>query len=312
MRVKQVLNNSVVLGVDPNGTEVILLGPGLGYRTSPGDEVDQGAVQRTFVPDGIGSLERLAAMVEEISIDAVAASEEVMRAGRERLGPHVTARVLIPLADHIGFALRRVREGSAVEYPLRSELSYLYPAELEFGREALDIVERRTGVRLPASEAVPIAMHFVNAQYGSDDMREYVRMTEALQQILTIIDEEYGIRFDDASVEVARFITHLRFLFVRARQKPETPGSDGPAGAGAATATAGAAGGAAAVGTVAAGGEADMLLAAVRASKPRQYASAVRIGALLEELFSWSVDQDELLYLSLHVARLTGGAPAAG
>lgn len=290
MRVKQVLNNSVVLGVDDAGTEVILLGPGLGFRATPGAEVDAAAVQRTFVPDGIGSLERLAAMVEEISIDAVAASEEVMRAGRERLGPHVTARVLIPLADHIGFALRRVADGAAMEYPLRSELSYLYPAELAFGREALDIVERRTGVRLPASEAVPIAMHFVNAQYGSDDMREYVRMTEALQRILGIIDDEYGVRFDEASVEVARFITHLRFLFVRARQAQKAPvpvpGSTEPGAP-----------------------DPDALLEAVRLTKPRQYASAVRIGALLEELFAWEVDQDELLYLSLHVARLTGAAP---
>jgi beta-glucoside operon transcriptional antiterminator len=287
MRVKQVLNNSVVLGVDDSGTEVILLGPGLGFRTSPGDDVDPTGVQRTFVPDGIGSLERLAAMVEEISIDAVAASEEVMRAGRERLGQHVTARVLIPLADHIGFALRRVREGMAVDYPLRSELAYLYPAELAFGREALDIVERRTGVRLPASESVPIAMHFVNAQFGSDDMREYVRMTDALQQILQIIDDEYGIRFDEGSVEVARFITHLRFLFVRARQAEKVPVP--------------------VPGTEAA--DADALLDAVRTTKPRQYASASRIGALLEELFAWQVDQEELLYLSLHVARLTTAAP---
>ncbi len=292
MRVKQVLNNSVVLGTDDSGTEVILLGPGLGFRTTPGDLVDPAAVQRTFVPDGIGSLERLAAMVEEISIDAVAASEEVMRTGRERLGPHVTARVLIPLADHIGFALRRVHEGLAVEYPLRSELSYLYPAELEFGREALDIVERRTGVRLPASEAVPIAMHFVNAQFGSDDMREYVRMTDALQRILAIIDEEHGIRFDDGSVEIARFVTHLRFLFVRARQHPKPP-APVPG-----------------VPVTARGDDTGEVLAAVRESKPRQYASAVRIGALLEELFGWSVDEDELLYLTLHVARLTGPATA--
>ncbi|HEY0216262.1 MAG TPA: PRD domain-containing protein, partial [Cellulomonas sp.] len=188
-----------------------------------------------------------------------------------------------------------------VEYPLRSELSYLYPAELDFGREALDIVERRTGVRLPASEAVPIAMHFVNAQFGSDDMREYVRMTEALQRILAIIAEEYGIRYDEGSVEVARFVTHLRFLFVRARQKPTTP-VPVPASVAAAAATDATAGPS---GTSGAGPDPDVLLEAVRTSKPRQYASAIRIAALLEELFDWSVDQDELLYLSLHVSRLT-------
>jgi len=51
------------------------------------------------------------------------------------------------------------------------------------------------------------------------------------------------------------------------------------------------------------------VLAAVRASKPRQFASAVRIGALLQELFDWAVDADELLYLTLHVTRLTAAGP---
>jgi beta-glucoside operon transcriptional antiterminator len=54
-------------------------------------------------------------LLEEVSIDDAAAAEKVMRAGRDRLGRHVTARILIPLADHLGFALRRAHEGLAIE-----------------------------------------------------------------------------------------------------------------------------------------------------------------------------------------------------
>ncbi|MEU6539010.1 PRD domain-containing protein [Streptomyces sp. NPDC047000] len=281
MRVKQVLNNSVVLGIDDSGIEVVLLGPGIGFRAAVGDRIDPSTVQRTFVPEGIGSVERLAAMVEEISIDAVTAAEEVVRLGRERLGRHVTYRVLIPLADHLGVALQRARQGAAIEYPLRSELSYLYPAELEFARQAVELLRQRTGVDLPAGEAVPIAMHFVNAQFGSDDMRDYLRITEALQQILGIIEEEYGLRFDHQSIDVARFVTHLRFLFVRNRRDPVAlPEEDATR-------------------------DPDTLLDTIRSARPRQYASAVRIARLLEGLFGWTVDSDEILYLCLHVARLT-------
>lgn len=288
MRVKQVLNNSVVLGVDDAGVEVILLGPGIGFRSKPGDAVDPTAAQRTFIPEGIGSIERLAAMVEEISIDAVAAAEEVMRAGRDRLGKHVTARILIPLADHLGFALKRAQDGLAIEYPLRSEVSYLYPAELEFGRDALAIIEKRTGVRLPVVEAVPIAMHFVNAQFGSEDMRDYSRLTDALQRILRIVEDEYGVGFDEESLDVARFVTHLRFLIVRNREKERIPAAHRSLG------------------------DSNDLLETIRTTRPRQYASAQRIGALLEAIYSWPVDDDELLYLSLHVARLTSGLTTPG
>lgn len=88
--------------------------------------------------------------------------------------------------------------------------------------------------------------------------------------------------FDEDSVDVARFITHLRFLFVRSRQRADGVSS-----------------------STVYGTDTNALLATLRATKLLQYASAARIAALLEELFSWSVDEDEMLYLSLHVARLT-------
>ncbi len=289
MRVRKVFNNSVVLGVDDHGTELVLLGRGVGFHASPGDVVDETLVERTFVPEGAESVERLAAMVDEIPLEDITVSEEVVRAGREALGPHVTHRVLIPLADHISFALRRARDGAAIEYPLRSEVAYLYPAELAFGREALRIIERRMGVRLPEVEAVPIALHFVNAQFGSEDTSGTLAMTEVLHDILRIIRDEHGIELDEQSVDVARFVTHLRFLFVRSRQEqlaittPPTVRHPGPA-------------------------DSDALLEAVRSAKPREYASAGRVAALLSERFDWEVNEQELLYLSLHVSRLTAAA----
>lgn len=289
MRVRKVFNNSVVLGVDDHGTELVLLGRGVGFHASPGDVVDESLVERTFVPEGAESVERLAAMVDEIPLEDITVSEEIVRAGREVLGPHVTHRVLIPLADHISFALRRARDGAAIEYPLRSEVAYLYPAELAFGREALRIIERRIGVRLPEVEAVPIALHFVNAQFGGEDTSGTLVMTEVLQDILGIIRDEHGVELDEQSVDVARFVTHLRFLFVRSRQQQlaAEAGTQPPAVRHPAPA------------------DSDALLVAVRSAKPREYASAVRVGALLSERFDWEVTEQELLYLSLHVSRLT-------
>ncbi|HEY0189201.1 MAG TPA: PRD domain-containing protein [Cellulomonas sp.] len=294
VRIRRVLNNSVVMGVDDNGVEVIMLGAGIGFRYSRHDVVDPAHVDRTFLPESIGSTERLAAMVEEISIEAIAAAEEVMQAGRVALGEHITARIFIPLADHIGFALERAASGMAMTYPLRTEVALLYPAELEVGSAALPIIERRTGVRLPAVEAVPIAMHFVNAQLGSDDMHDYTRMTQALAQILEIVREEHGTGISEDSVAVARFVTHLRFLFARGRQRLEVPdpGREGPDPAR----------------VVDEAGPSAELLATMRARAPREHASALRIGALLERSFGWVIGDDELLYLSLHVARLTAAA----
>ena len=43
---------------------------------------------------------------------------------------------------------------------------------------------------------------------------------------------------------------------------------------------------------------------ALRAARPREYASAGRIGELLRARFGWEITNDEILYLALHVSRL--------
>ena len=105
-----------------------------------------------------------------------------------------------------------------------------------------------------------------------------MRMTEVLTRALAIIRDDHRIEIDEDSVTVARFVTHLRYLFLRESQGAQLPGI------------------------------AIELHHAVQAAQPREYGCALRIAALLDEHFDWQVNDVELLYLSLHVARLTAGA----
>lgn len=275
MRVAKVFNNNVVLGLDEDDAETVVLGRGIGFQVRPGDEIDPERIETTFRPSAETTAERLAAFVDEIPLADIEVTEEIVRAAREALGPHVTRHLLVPLADHISFALWRAAEGVSIEYPLSWEVGSLYPAEVAVGRTALDIIELRRGVRLPDLEAVPLALHLVNAQFGTRDIGATVRMTEVLSETLSIIRSEHETEIDEDSVGVARFVTHLRYLFARERAggAPRPSGSE--------------------------------LSDAVRAARPREYASALRIAALLDERFGWQVDDDEVLYLCLHVSRLT-------
>lgn len=280
MRVRKVFNNNVVLAADERDAELVLFGRGLGFKATPGSVVDPRRVERRFSPSGSASADRIAAMVDEIPADDIALAERLVDLARNRLGQRISDHVLLPLADHLSFALRRAARGVAeIEYPLRWEVQYLYPAEVAAARDMLDLVATDRGVRLPEVETVPLALHLVNAQFDAD-MTATAQMTTDLHRILDIIREEYGVRIDETSMEVARFVTHLRYLFLReqqGRRLTETPAE---------------------------------LHAALRSARPREYTSAGRIGTLLAEQYGWTVSTDEILYLALHVSRLVDAASA--
>ncbi|MEU0026884.1 PRD domain-containing protein [Streptomyces sp. NPDC006335] len=274
MLVKKIFNNNVVLGIDEHGAETVFLGRGLGFQVKPGDVVHTDRIERRFVAQAMPA-ERLAALAAEIPLDVIEVMEEVVATARGRLGEKLSEHILLPLADHVHVALARARTGAVIEYPLKWEIENLYPAETEMGTAALGIIERRLGVRLDATEALPLALHFVNAQIGSGDIAATVQMTQWLRIALDTIAEDLGAVIDQRSLDAARFVTHLRYLFLRARDGKQAPD----------------------VG--------DRIGEAVRSTRPLEYACAERLARRMEELFDWQVGREEILYLALHVSRLT-------
>lgn len=276
MRVTKVFNNNVLLAADDAGTEVVLMGKGLGFQVRAGDAVRTADVERTFVAGGDTTPERIVALLEEIPAEDIDLTQRIVAEARDQLGPHITGHVVVPLADHISFALRRAREDVQIAYPLQWEVLHLYPREVAFARHALVLVREATGVELPALEAVPLALHFVNAQFGAGELSRTVEMTEVFGAVLGIVRSRLGVELDEESIDVARFITHLRYLFVRQQQGAPPPDMQG------------------------------VLLEAVRSQHPDAVAAAVAIQDLLRERYDWTVTGDETLYLALHVARLAG------
>ena len=149
MRIVKVFNNSVVLATDHDGREMVVLGRGVGFQRSAGDPVDESLIEKRFVPGGADVGDRVAAYLEDIPLEDIAVAQDVVVAAREALGTAIPDTAVLPLADHLSFALRRIREGITIDYPLRWEVNTLYPREYEFARTALALVEQKRNVTLP-------------------------------------------------------------------------------------------------------------------------------------------------------------------
>ncbi len=271
--VRRVLNNNAVLVEDDAGAESIVLGKAIGYSKRPGDDVDEAQVTQTFVPDVTLPIERLAAFLSDINIEVVRVAREIVDLAHQRLGVRVTQALLLPIADHLSFAITRVRDGITMEYPLRWEVTQLYPQEVAIGAEGVALTARRLGVELPAEEAIPLALHLVNAQFAMEGLNKTIRMTERISQVIKVVQSGTGVSIDPDSMSAARFVTHLRYLFVRMQQHKQI--TDSPV----------------------------LLVSAIKESHPREYVTASRVRFLLE-VEGNHLTEDEVLYLTLHVARL--------
>lgn len=279
MEILRVFNNNVVLAKDDDGGQVILTGRGLGFQAKPGHPVDRSKVVRKFVPSDGRDPDHLAEMLADVPPEMIRAVVDAMKEsglGEKELG---SATLVLALADHVEGAVQRLAKGIEVTYPLLGEVRNLYPREYERGRALLAALNRRLGgVILPPGEEIALAMHLVNAGFSTGDLSYTYTMTGVIQQMLDIIESSYGITLDQGSVNVGRFITHLRYLFVRIHQHRQLDDEPEP------------------------------VVAAIRESYPDALKCARTIAAVLELRLGSDITDDEIAYLALHVARVTKGA----
>ena len=279
MRISRIYNNNVVLTVDHHGKESVMIGRGIAFGKRKGQLVDPSAVEQTFVPEQGMSGERLSMTLSEIPAEILSIATLLESKVRAEGALELSNSFILPLADHLHYAVVRARDGVRVEYPLAPEVTVLYPREVEYGRTVLQMVRERLQVELDPNEAIPLALHLVNAQFATADMSQAFRMTEVFAQVFEIIEASYERKIDPDSMSAARFVTHLRYLFVRASRASANHAEDDEVSQ-------------------------PSLLAALRADASRAYACAQKVLLVLQMQLKQSLTRDELTYLTIHTARL--------
>lgn len=271
---RRILNSNAVMVTDGVDAISIVLGKGIGYGVRPGDTVDVTRITETFVPDAHTPIDQLAAFLTETPIEYVDVARAIVTEASVTRQLRAAQSLLLSLADHIYFAVERAEQGVTFQYPLQWEVTQLYPEEVAIGRAGIELVHSHLGVALPADEAVPLAMHLVNAQFSVNSLDPTIEMTQRIGDVLTLIERELSIAFDRNGMNVARFVTHLRYLFARIESKQLLDAAD------------------------------TTMIDAVASARPDAHRGARAVRALLERNGKPISDEEEL-YLTLHIARLT-------
>lgn len=272
MRVSKVISNNAVLAIRDD-EDVVVLGAGIGFGLRVGDRVDGSRIERVFLAED-ASDDRLSLMLADIPLPFLRVASRIAELAHERLKTRMSQSLILPLADHLAFAARRHEEGTTIAFPLLWEVSQLYPAEYALGREAIDLARHDLKIDLDPDEAVAIAMHLVNAQFATPGHTAAMTMTETIARIIGVVEQTFGIEIDRHSMDCARFITHLRYVFARVSAGKQIVESR------------------------------TTLLDAITKEHPEAVRCAYKVKYLIETAFVVDLTDDETAFVGMHLARL--------
>ncbi|MBP1044347.1 PRD domain-containing protein [Vagococcus sp. BWB3-3] len=273
MIVSKRFNNNVILARSKQ-QEVILMGKGIGFQVYPDEEVQMELIEQTFVPSDSFMIESVAELLGDSNSKEVSLVREIIDYGEKVLAKELNDSLVITLLDHLHFAIVRHEKEMITKSPIEWEIKQMYRVETKIGLEALRIIHERLGIVLPKSEAIFIAMHFINGQFKNETMSDTLAFSETMNQVNSIVKYHFQIRIDEESVNYQRFLTHLRYYLIRQKNHESLEL-----------------------------GNEDVYFT-MKERFPEESNCVEKISTFIEGKYEWQTTYDEKLYLILHVNRL--------
>jgi len=277
MIIKKILNNNVVVTMDPKGIETVVMGSGLAFQRKVGERVDPSKIEKTFTLSNPEITNKFQQILADIPMEHMLISEKIIDYAKKR-GEKLNDTIYITLPDHISAAIERYKKGITLKNPLMWDIRRLYRDEFEVGEKAAEIVREAAGVSFLEDEKAFIAMHFVNAQLNESnyEMNKIYTITHIIQEILDLVSAYFHIRYDQNSLTYFRFVTHLKFFAQRLLSEPEDEEGDGD----------------------------QELLAMIMEKNGDAFQCAQKIKRFLSYKYHYSIGNEEMTYLTIHIARI--------
>lgn len=218
-RIIKVLNNNGILVYDMGREEeAILLGSGIGFgkRVNERLELEEtDAIKRYTIVDREEKSRTGRQVIGGMDPVYLEVASRIVDAGRQSLG-EMNPNIMIPLADHIAFAVERMRTGVVLENPFHADIQTLYPEEYQAALTACGIIKEAVDCDLPEEEVGYIALH-IRAGRMDEKLEESLKTVSLLEKVIAIVEEGLQIKLDSRSFAYERFMAHLRYLVACAK-----------------------------------------------------------------------------------------------
>lgn len=274
MKILRVLNTNAVLTKDSDGNETILLGAGIGFKRKPGNSIDETKVEKRFILKDKKQQNRFQELLNSIPQEYIILAEQIIALAKSLYNMKLNESIHISLADHIHTAVINLKDGIVVPNSLLWDIRRYYSAEYDVAVQGLKLIQKTFSLELPEDEAGFIAMHFVNAQYGSENTN--------VKKIITFVDEinrlildELCVAPDENSLNYYRYMTHLKFFAKRVMDNFHYQETD------------------------------NRILTSILSKYTKEYNCSRKVAQYIKEKYNYETNEDEILYLTVHLSHIT-------
>ena len=273
IRVKQALNNNVVIAKVPLLEEVVLIGKGIGFNRKKGDTISVSEAEKTFVLTDKIEIEQYQTLIKHQDPALIEFLNDIIFYIEAQMNRPLNEHIHIALTDHLSFAIKRADSKIQFSNPFLFEIKSLYPKEYKVAQNIVKQIKEELGVEFPEGETGFIALH-IHSAITDRKIRDLNRHHELIALMVELIEENLNITINKDDVNYNRLLQHLHRAIDRVNQDNLL-------------------------------GKEEYLKNVLKTTYPICYNLAWKLVKVMQKQLNKPVSESEVLYLTIHLRRLT-------
>lgn len=272
-RVKKALNHNAVVAIDAEKCQqFLILGKGIGFGKKVTEYVEPRAEDTVYSMKECTERGEAEDIVNEVSPVCLEIADAVLNKAEEEFG-NIDRRILFPLADHIEFAVKRIKNNEQISNPLTPDIRVLFHSEYKVAEEIKPLLLEKMGVEIDEHEVGYIALH-IHSAIDTENVSQSMIIAQGVRECISMVEAETGRKINVLSISYNRLMNHIKYMIARALK----------------------------------GEKIKLNLNDYMENKfPQEFQMAITICDNIGHLLKLSFDESEIGYLAMHIQRVTSG-----
>ena len=130
-------------------------------------------------------------------------------------GDSIDRGILFPLADHISFAVARIRRNEQISNPLTEDIKVLFYSEFKVAETLKTILRERLQIEIDDHEVGYVALH-IHSAIGDEKVSVAMQTARAVRECIDMLEKATGKPIDVLSLSYNRLMNHIKYMVARA------------------------------------------------------------------------------------------------
>ena len=217
-RITKVLNHNTILAVRvEDNQECMIMGKGVGFGKKISERIEvreEDTVYFLKEPTERGNARDI---IKSVSPDCLEIANEVLNEAEKIFGK-IDRSILFPMADHIAYAVKRIRNHEQISNPLTEDIRALFHMEYKAAQCVAPILKKQFQVEVDEDEIGYIALH-VHSAIEDEKVSQAMQIALVVRECVSLVEEEMGRKINVMSLSYNRLMNHVRYMAARVLKK---------------------------------------------------------------------------------------------